>query len=87
MLLFVDEILIIENIRRRPYELKAHAGVALVAYGKKVFPVHHRLMRDAVSAVMDNFIDASLWHRLAGKEYPGMSCGASTMAGFTAPVP
>jgi hypothetical protein len=79
-LFFLDEILVIENVRRRSDELETDPGVTLVAHREKVFAVHYRFMRSAVSAVMNYLINAGLRHRLAGKEYRGVPRRAATTA-------
>ena len=40
----VDEILVVKNIRRRSHQLEPDSLITLVAWRKKVAPVHYHLM-------------------------------------------
>jgi hypothetical protein len=86
-LFLLDEIFIIEDIRRGADQFEAHPRIALVAYGEEVLTMHDRLMRDAVSPVMDHFIDPGFRHRLAGKKDPAVLSGAAPMPGVATVFP
>src|SRR5437868_7262720 len=80
IMLFPGEVFIVEDIGRRANQLEADAQPALVADREQITAVHHRFMGLAMVFVVDNFIDSTFEHWLAGQEHAGMLAGRATTA-------
>lgn len=82
---FVDEILVIENVRRSSHQLEAHSCIALVAGWEGILAMHDYLMAGAMLAVVDYFVNPGFRYRLARKKQAGMF-PAIAHATWTAPA-
>src|SRR5947209_3412474 len=78
-LLFVNKVFVIEDVGRCPDQFEAHAGVALVAGWKQILAMHHYLMAGAVSAVMNDLVDAGFRYWLSRQKHLAVF-GAGTHA-------
>ncbi len=78
-LLLLHEVFVVEDVRRRAYQLEPDSLVALIACRKQVTAVHHNFMGGSMFAIMDDFVDTGFgdWdtrrkHLVMPKSRPGM---------------
>jgi chromosome condensin MukBEF complex kleisin-like MukF subunit len=62
VLAFFFEVFVLENVRRSPDQPEANFVLARLAIGKMFAADHDNFVGLAVSTVMNNFVDARLWH-------------------------
>ena len=60
----LPEILILKDVWRGANQAEAHPLLTCIAGGKSISVEHHYFMGNAMTAVMDHFINSSLAHSL-----------------------